>query len=304
MQQKKRYVKFLYLFGTIFVLYFGASFILARLYMNPVRKNSKAPPKGLQDTHISGPGYQLPAWVSSGIFDKQPASDTVFILIHGYQGSRDGWRHLAERLVQCHQEVIVPVLISHETSPMNGCTFGKHEAKEVLAAARWARKQHAGPLHIVLVGKSMGGSAAWHAAAIDPTIDAVVSDSAYARFDEAGQSWMKKVFWGADVLLRPMYWMADTFYHLKAKDINPVEKAKNWKGRPALIIHGDQDTLLDVSHATRLAAAAGCPLWIVKGAAHGECSIKSLDLYVSKLLKIAEDSKKRKLLPIAQLHHP
>lgn len=294
MQPKKRYYKFFYMLATILVLYFGFCFISAKQYLNPARKSSHTPPVGFKDTHISGPGYQLPAWTTVGLLTRAPVSDTVFVLVHGYQGQRDGWRYVAQGLAKEGQEVIVPVLRAHETSPIGGCTFGKKEATDILAAVRWARERYNKPANVVLVGKSMGGSAVWYASAIDPSVDAVVSDAAFARFDEAGRSWLKGMFWGANILFRPVYWIADKFYHVKAEEINPVEEAKNWRGRPALVIHGEKDPLLDLSHATRLAEAAACPLWVVKGAKHEDCSMVNLNLYVQKLLEIATKAKTRK----------
>jgi pimeloyl-ACP methyl ester carboxylesterase len=83
-----------------------------------------------------------------------------------------------------------------------------------------------------------------------------------------------------------------TEFMIKAKmdDVVPEKSAATWKGKPALVIHGDADKLLDISHAKRVAQSANCPLWVVKGANHACCSEVDLSGYVDKLLSFAKQS--------------
>lgn len=122
---------------------------------------------------------------------------------------------------------------------------------------------------IFVYGQSMGGAVAVYAAANSPykkNIKALIIDSAYSSYsriyrehmDESMTTWPLK-FWSPfiDNYYSPSKWI---------KKISPV---------PLVIIHGDKDTVVPVSHAYTLYKKASEPktLWIAEGKGH----VKALD---------------------------
>ena len=70
--------------------------------------------------------------------------------------------------------------------------------------------------------------------------------------------------------------------------IRPIDAAAKWKGKPALVIHGDGDKLIPRGNADRLAQAAGAPLWIVPHCGHAEASSEAREEYIERLEALAK----------------
>jgi pimeloyl-ACP methyl ester carboxylesterase len=68
--------------------------------------------------------------------------------------------------------------------------------------------------------------------------------------------------------------------------VNPIESAVLWKGKPALVIHGELDQLFLPDEGRALAEASGAPLWLVTGATHAHCSDPDLAGYVDHLTSV------------------
>ena len=134
----------------------------------------------------------------------------------------------------------------------------------------------------------MGGAATWIATGETTEIDGVITDSAYARFDQAMNQFFDRKLPGGHVIFKPVIWIAEAMTGLRPEKVRPVDYATHWKGRPALIIQGDADTLITPDHAQRLSEAAGCPLWTVHGAEHAQAYDTDRHGYVDHVVKFAE----------------
>jgi len=238
---------------------------LAWTYLHPPRQAYDAP-EGVVETTVG----EIPVWATPGLAEGHP-SRVVFVLAHGYGGRRATWNGLIDDLQQVGFDAIAPSMPGQNANPEPTVGFGPKEARTVLDCAAWARAQ--GAEKVVGLGVSLGGAAVWLASAEAPdALDGVISDAAFAQFDEAMDRLLsyKLPLPGGATLLRPVVWFARMMSGVDPQAIRPVDAAAKWRGRPALVIQGTADELILPSHGERLATAADCPLWFVEGAGHAE----------------------------------
>jgi len=272
MRRKRRWRNVLYFLAGLFIAYWVGCYYLAVKYVHPSVRNESGPP----------PGFQVfkQAWSSTNI----DTAKAVFVLVHGYGGNQSRWTDMATRLVKDGYGVVIPALPGHDDLAKETCGFGLKEADRVVTVVKEVRDLHHGNKpKIVLVGISMGGAACWLASEKDPSIDAVVSEGCFARLGPATDSWFNRKMPGASLLLRPVIWFASSMSGVSPGDVNPVEAAAKWKGKPALVIHGSEDELFPVQNAHDLANASGAELWIVPDATHAHCSDLASDEYLKRI---------------------
>jgi hypothetical protein len=166
---------------------------------------------------------------------------------------------------------MVPAMPGQDQSPEPNVGFGVSEARTIVDAVKWVRANHPGPVKIVLMGVSMGGAATWLASAIDPSVDAVITEGAYADFPSAMNQFFNRALPGGSILFRPVVWFAGLRSGVRPSLIRPVLAAAKWNGRPALVIQAGEDNLILRENADQLAAASGAELWVVPGATHAGC---------------------------------
>lgn len=287
--------------AVLFVSYVLLCYVLAKNYVSPARTVPAMPPALVGVEIPAGLKAPDPAWATPTLAKGGPCR-VVFVFAHGYGGTRSSWEDLMPKLAARGIDAVAPAMPGQDASPQPQVGFGYKEADQMVAAANWAR-QKAPSAKIIYAGVSMGGAAAWIASEKDPTAAGVVSEGAYARFDEAMYHWFERKAPGASYYLRPVIWIASAIAGLNPSDVVPLKSAEKWKGRPALIIQAGDDQLILRSHADRLAAASGAPMWLVPGAQHAQCyEVKGAE-YVDRLVKFAEQvaPENRKLVPISSL---
>jgi pimeloyl-ACP methyl ester carboxylesterase len=197
---------------------------------------------------------------------------TVLVL-HGTGGSRDHATPYAEFLLDAGFDVVAPDARGHGESG-GFPTYGVREAGDVRRWAAWIRARRPGTC-VYALGSSMGGAHVLLAEAVAPTFCAIVSESAFATFLEAGLDRIAARLGVGDAgrwLGRPTAHTALAYVRLRhgviLADAAPVASI----GRidvPILLIHGDADRDTSPYHAAALARAAPrATLWLVPGASH------------------------------------
>jgi pimeloyl-ACP methyl ester carboxylesterase len=278
--------------------YLGGCFLLAKYYLSPKRIVA-AMPSDAEAILIAAPTHPVPAWVSPRLANgSEDRGRVIFVLVHGYGGSRACWGDVFQVLAARGYEVIAPAMPGHDENPDPTSGFGVKEAEAVLLATRWARSRYPDqdPPKVVLVGVSMGGAACWLASARHPELfDAVVTEGAFARLDEAVDQWFSLLMPGGRIALAPVQAMARQMSGIDPKTVNPVDAAQHWRGKPSLVIQASEDRLILGSHAERLAEAAGCELWLVPEARHAGCYTVQAEEYVDRLIQIAADLSEQQL---------
>lgn len=270
-------------FGYVFFCY-----NLAKGYLSPIREIPPLP-DGFAEKKVPTRFGPNPTW-SAG--DPEQAN-TAYILVHGYGGNREYWTEIAKELEQRGNYVLIPAMPGQDASPAPKVGFGIYEADVILDTVKAVRTLKDAPSKVVVVGVSMGGSATWIAAQKslkpgEPKIDAVVTDGAYAVFREAMDSFFNRKLPGGSFLLRPVVWFAESMSDVKSEAVKPVDAAASWKGRPALVIQGQADTLIVPSHGDRLSKAAGCRQWKIPNAVHAESFEADRNGYIEGLTSVLD----------------
>jgi pimeloyl-ACP methyl ester carboxylesterase len=223
-----------------------------------------------------GEGRQgLSAWLVPGA----PGARVGVVTSHGRAADRrDFLRHLpvfhgwgAPVLLFDHRE--------HGVSPGAGAgmALGMREAEDVRAAARALRAEVPGLERVVVVGVSLGASAALLAAAEDAGVDGVVAESPFASVPRMLDGWAARRLSRLPVPVRvPAAWgraVAEVSRRRAGLPllVAPEDVVARLAPRPLLLVHGGADDAIPVAHSERLRALAGpgAELLVVPGAAHG-----------------------------------
>ncbi|HEY0866200.1 MAG TPA: alpha/beta fold hydrolase, partial [Fimbriimonas sp.] len=235
-------------------MYLALCFVMAKGYLSPIRRIPVAMPP-LEERSANG----TPVWTTP----RFGSGKVLFVMSHGLGGARDTWSDLMLGLHERGYDCVAPAMPGQDAHPDPTIGFGAKEARTIAQTVEWARTQYGEPPKVVLVGLSMGGAAAWLASEIEPGVDGVVTEGAYARFDEAMNRFFDRRLPYGSVLFRPVVWFASSMSGTRAEEVVPLDSARKWRGRPSLVIQGSDDDLIQHSHAQRLAEASGGELWVV-----------------------------------------
>jgi pimeloyl-ACP methyl ester carboxylesterase len=237
-------------------------------------------------------GVRLAArWVEAEAGDPHWATDPheAILLLHGSSGSIAP--HLVEHAAYLRRTASVLGLDfrGHGDSDASPTTFGLREVEDVAGALAWLGER--GIRRVALMGFSMGGMTAIAAVAVlgdgsivgtdvdpdapahvpeptRPRVLAVIADSAVPE--------MEMVVVPSIPGPAPRFMAARVFDAVSRslggdpRETEPIRVIGLLEGVDVLLIAGDQDPILPVADATRLAAAGppGTQLWIVAGADH------------------------------------
>jgi uncharacterized protein len=192
---------------------------------------------------------------------------------HGSGGSRDHATPYAAFLLDAGFDVLAPDARGHGESGGFG-TYGLREADDLQRWAAWARTRHPGAC-VYALGSSLGAAQVLMAEASRPAFCAIVSDSSFATFLDAGLDRVARPLGLGDAgrwVGRPAAYVGAGYvrlrYGVNLLDAKP-EAAIARIRIPVLLIHGDADRNTPVYHARALGAAQpAATIWIVPGASH------------------------------------
>jgi pimeloyl-ACP methyl ester carboxylesterase len=167
-------------------------------------------------------------------------------------------------------DVLLFDLRGHGQSDPARLTMGRRERADIRAVQSWALEQGFTPDRIGWLGYSMGASTVLMEAANNPDIQVAVIDSPFGSLPEVLRTQLSKHshlprWFNPGVLAA-----ARVAYGVRTDDLIPIRSARRWGSRPLLLIHGEADSVVPVSQARRLAAAAGptCVALTIPGVEH------------------------------------
>jgi len=272
-----------------FLLVLGSGYLivclgLAKLYVSPLRT---PPPKLHLFSRVTLADGE-PIWVSPGLYSGEPQSKTLFVMSHGLGGGVGHWSDLGNQLVDKGYDVVLTEMCAHGDSPDSTCGFGTKESDIIVEATRWAKSKYNKPPRVVLVGVSLGGASSWLATAKAPKLfDAIVTEGSFARLSEVSDNWFDRRMPAGHIIFWPVKVFASKMANVDPATVNPVEAAAKWKGKPALVIHCENDNLMRRSYADDLASASGAKEWIIPKASHAQgCAVASNE-YLKRLQAFA-----------------
>lgn len=251
----------------------GGAFLIDRLALMTMR-----PPRRRPERQTADLGYPVtPIEVVTGSVTirgdllEPPGADPaapVVVLVHGWTGDHSTMLHLAEPLLADGLPVVVFDVRSHGRSDPAPAVTVRHFRDDLLAVLEWLG-DHRPSREIVVVGHSLGGSAAILARARGARIDGLALISSPADLFAATAGFFSDHGLPGGLLVKLFH----PSWRLRAGEsfryLDPEARSREIVGSiPITIVQGDRDTRVPPSDAVRLSEATGAPVYTVEGASH------------------------------------
>jgi pimeloyl-ACP methyl ester carboxylesterase len=265
----------LFVFG--WVPYFLGGMATTRQFHFPDKENAGLTPAsfslGFEEVAFTAPdgvalrGWWVPAAQSQG----------TVVLVHGLNRSRIEMVRKVPFVHRLGWNALLFDLRHHGESGGSATTFGQLEKEDVRAGIALARGRAAGP--VVLWGVSLGAAACVLAAADDPSVAGLVSDSSFRDLADTvnhhlqifrGFRWWLRIVPTWPVADEILFWMGRRGgFNPGAVDIRAA--ASHLSGRPVLFVANSEDRRMPKEIAFTLQAAAGdrASVLVVPGKSHG-----------------------------------
>jgi uncharacterized protein len=250
--------------------------------------------------HISLKGWFIPGILPDG----RLTTDRMIVVVHGTRTNRESpGDHLLELTGALARHGLG--VLSFDTrgmgeSPPAPLSMGNLEQRDVLGAVDFLRTgtlpfpELGRPRFIGGLGISMGAATLLLAAAREPAIQAVVSDSAYADAAPLLEREIPKrtvaiVGRIPGAFAPSALTMARILYGVDLFDARPVASIARIAPRPLLLIHGAADDYVPVNNFQQLAAAATAPAtarvttWLVPKTRHAQAFKNTGPVYVARV---------------------
>lgn len=260
-----------------------AGWLVAPAYLHPIRR--ELPPDLIrgadatfaeihaahEDFNVRAPdGILLRGWK---VLSAKPSSAWV-LLFHGVADNRLGVLEHARVLLLSGYNVVMMDSRAHGASEGSVATYGWLERNDTRAIVD-ALEASEHPSHLFALGESMGAGIVLQSAAVEPRIEAVVAESAFANLTEAAYDYagLRRYPWLGKTLLAPGAWLmvyrGQRLATFPASQVSP-EKAVATRAFPVLLICDTKDVALPCRHTQRIYSAALGPkqMWVVPNAFH------------------------------------
>lgn len=270
----------LFLFVTLFVVAITFSAYLAHkhamVFVYPGRTQPHRTPAdvGLEDwLDVSFPstdGIQINAWF---IPVNSETPSPILIYVHGLGSNREGLLDQAKLLYDHGYSALLLDLRNHGDSKGDITTMGLQEILDVEGAVDFLIGQpEVDSDRIGLVGHSLGGAIVIRAAAHIPLVKATIAESAFTSLEDNIEQGVREMTGLPSFPFAPMIvWFGEREAGAKIHLVRPIDDLEKIATRAILFIHGEQDTLVDVSNSRNLFDAAKEPkeIYIIPNAGHG-----------------------------------
>lgn len=254
---------------TLLVIgYLGVCGAIAHRFTTPQRKAPTAPRANADTVRFTSRDgrARITAWYS------RPAQcRAAVVFVHGKDACRgdelkaDG-ATLADALDAAGIAVLRIDLRGHGSSSAARLTYGHNERLDVLGAVDWLRAQ--GHHRIGLLGASMGAASALLAAAEEPSVAALVADSAFSDFAGMIERQYGKLCRLPRCFLPGALMATRLLTGVDLSRVSPLRAAPALRGRPVLVIHSEGDRFIPVTDGRAIAAACGAGLWTTNTPSH------------------------------------
>ena len=224
-----------------------------------------------EDFDVHAPdGVPLRGWK---VRSATPNGDWVLVF-HGVADNRIGVLEHARVLLLGGYNVVMMDSRAHGASEGPMATYGWLERNDTRSIVDVLEaSEH--PRHLFALGESMGAGIALQAAAVEPRIEGVVAESAFANLTEAAYDYagLRRYPLLGKTLLAPFAWVvvyrAQLLAGFPTAQVSPDQSVAA-RGFPVLLICDAADDALPCRHTERIYAAASGPkqMWVVPHAFH------------------------------------
>jgi fermentation-respiration switch protein FrsA (DUF1100 family) len=238
---------------------------------------------------------RLQGWFIPGVLpDGRLTAERTLIMVHGTGSNRASPLVLSLSCALARQGFAILAFDMRgmgESAPAP-LSEGYFEQRDILGAVDFL---HSGPLPYPELGRShaiagwgdsMGAATMLLAAAREPAIRAVVSDSGFAALVPLLQSDTQY----PGLMIPSLLFAVDVLYGVNFYAVRPVDVVARIAPRPIFFIQGSADTVVPPSHMQALAAAAGAiphahiQTWLVQGADHIESYHRMGKVYLDRVV--------------------
>jgi pimeloyl-ACP methyl ester carboxylesterase len=235
----------------------------------------------------------LRGWLISPIVAEGAPRVRPVVVVHGRNGNRErgpggGVLEIAAHLARAGHPVVTFDLRGAGESGGERFTLGAQEVRDVAGAVDLLQERGLAPAGVDVLGFSLGAATALLQTVADPRIRAVAEDSAYADLGGVLDVEVPRASRLPGFFTPGTIFMARPLLGVDAYSIRPVDGMATLaaRGVPLLVIHGEADALVPVSHGRRLAAAYGPKVQthFVAGAAHVRSYVTDPEAYLARLL--------------------
>lgn len=252
--------------------------VLAWGFLHPPRRSHRRNPRTAHSVVFerirlrASDGVRLSAWYvppPEGVVTRG-----VTIICHGYFGHRG---EMLPHLGFLHRAGYAALMFDFRAHGWSGgtrTTFGITEISDLSAAIDWVKQnQDLADLPLAVVSESMGAAISLMVAAADKRIEAVVADSAFARFDGAVEARLSSLLGKrlAGLIAPPAQTIGEKLLRQVCYDIAPVEVVGRIAPRPLLLVQGSDDEVVPPHSLGQLYAASSAEhteMWQIPGARH------------------------------------
>jgi pimeloyl-ACP methyl ester carboxylesterase len=251
----------------------GGAFLIDRAALMTMR-----PPRRQSERSAADLGYPITpievttdgVTIRGDLMEPETATPAaaIVVLVHGWTGDSSTMLHLAEPLLADGLSVVLFDVRSHGLSDRAPAVTVRHFRDDLMAVLEWTRAQRPAR-NIVVVGHSLGGSAAILARARGAPIDGLALVASPADLFAATAGFFSDHGLPGGLLVKLFH----PSWRLRAGEsfsyLDPEARARDIAGTiPIEIVQGDQDTRVPPSEAVRLSAATGVPVFTVEGGGH------------------------------------
>ena len=210
-------------------------------------------------------------WIPAGTPETAGATPApCLVLMHGWGRNVERMLPWIELLHPAGFDLLAFDARHHGSSDADAFASMVKFSEDIRAAVDVAvRRRGAGKGEVGVLGLSVGGSAAIHAAAHDRRIAAVATVGAFADPSEPrvllGRRW-----WILAPGIPLAFRLAERRVGFRVREVAPERLIGKARAR-FLVIHGADDVVIPASHARRLAAAsAAARAWVIPGRGHSD----------------------------------
>jgi len=205
----------------------------------------------------------------SGWWLPRPDSQQVIVVLAGHRNRKSDMLGIGSGLWRAGNNVLLFDWRSRGQSEIAQHSLAYYELRDAEAALTYALERVSGA-RLGLIGYSMGASIAILLTARTAAVRAIVADSPFTGIAEVVAHGAMRYRLPARLVVTLADALNGWRYGYHFGSVRPIEAVAAVTPRPLLLIHGDADSLIPVSHAHDLFRMAGEPkqLWVVPGAEH------------------------------------